>query len=85
MVKYTVVLTRQAQKQLDKLSDQFAVPILKAIGALEANPRPKGYKKLKGRDGYRIKSGEYRIIYEIYDRQLVVDVIALGHRKDIYR
>jgi mRNA interferase RelE/StbE len=70
---------------LDKLSDKFAAPILRSIGALEANPRPKRYKKLKGRDGHRIKSGEYRIIYEIYDRQLVVDVIALGYRKDVYR
>jgi mRNA interferase RelE/StbE len=48
------------------------------------NPRPHGVKKLKGRDGYRIRVGNYRIIYEVYDDQLIIDIIAIGHRKDIY-
>jgi mRNA interferase RelE/StbE len=52
---------------------------------LGKNPRPVGYKKLKGRDGYRIRVANYRIIYEIIDQQLIVEVIALGHRKDIYQ
>jgi len=51
---------------------------------LADNPRPQGCKKLKGRDGYRIRVGNYRIIYDIFDIELVVDFIALGHRKDIY-
>jgi mRNA interferase RelE/StbE len=49
-----------------------------------ANPRPHGCKKLKGREGYRIRVGNYRIIYDIFDRELIVDVIAVGDRKDIY-
>ena len=48
------------------------------------NPRPSGYLKLKGRDGYIIRVGDYRIIYEIIDNLLIVNVIELGHRKDIY-
>ena len=60
------------------------MPILNAIEALEVNPRPAGYIKLKGRDGYRIRSGNYRIIYDIIDNKLIVDIITLGHRKDIY-
>jgi len=44
----------------------------------------KAIKKLKGRDGYRVRIGNYRVIYDIFDDQLVVDIIALGHRKDIY-
>ncbi len=84
MPKYTAVLSKKAQKQLDKLSDTIAVPILDAIAGLEENPRPAGYKKLKGRDGYRIRTGNYRIIYAIFDNVLLVDVINLGHRKDIY-
>ncbi len=55
-----------------------------AIYSLAANPRPHGCKKLKGRDGYRIRVGDYRIIYNIFDNILTVDVVALGHRKDIY-
>jgi mRNA interferase RelE/StbE len=84
MPEYTVVLSRQAEKQLDKLNNVTAAPLLDAITALATNPRPPGYKKLKGRPGYRIRQGDYRIIYEIYDNTLMVDVIALGHRKDIY-
>ena len=70
---------------MDKLSDNITWPIIEAISGLEQNPRPVGYKKLKGRDGYRIRVANYRIIYEIIDQQLIVEVIALGHRKDIYQ
>jgi len=84
MSKYTARLSKKAQKQLDKLSDIIAEPILNAIESLEENPRPQGCKKLKGRNGFRIRSGDYRIIYEIFDSELIIDVIALGHRKDIY-
>lgn len=81
---YTVQLSKKAQKQLDKLTDDIAEPIFEAIGLLETEPRPVGCKKLKGRDGYRIRIGNYRVIYEIFDKELLVDVIELGHRKDVY-
>jgi mRNA interferase RelE/StbE len=84
MPDYTVVLSRKVQKQLDYFSDNIANPILQAIAKLEEDPRPSGCKKLRGREGYRIRAGNYRIIYEILDNQLIVDVIAVGHRKDIY-
>ena len=84
MPKYTAVLSKKAQKLLDKLPDSIAGPIIEAIADLEVNPRPFGHIKLRGRDGYRIRTGKYRIIYEIFERELIVDVIALGHRKDIY-
>lgn len=84
MADYSVVLTKKAQKQLDKLSDHIAMPILEAISGLQENPRPHGFLKLKGRDGYRIRAGNYRIIYEIFDTELIVDVITIGHRKDVY-
>ncbi len=54
MPNYTIVLSKKAQKQLDKLSNKIAEPIFIAIASLETNPRPNGYKKLKGRDAYRI-------------------------------
>lgn len=84
MPNYTIVLSKKAQKQLDKLPDNIAEPIFEAISLLENEPRPSGCKKLQGRDGYRIRIGNYRVIYEIYDNELVIDVITLGHRKDIY-
>ena len=84
MPRYTVALTRKAQKQLDKLDDNIVQPIFDAIGGLADNPRPIGYKKLKGREGYRIRVGDYRVIYEIFDAQLIVDVVELGNRKNIY-
>lgn len=84
MAKYTVRLSRKAEKFLDKTPDNIAAPILKALGSLAENPRPYGYKKLKGQDGYRIRVGDYRIVYEIHDKILVVEVIDLGHRREIY-
>jgi len=84
MPKYAVSLSTRAQKQLDKLSDSIAEPIFVAIENLADNPRPHGCKKLKGRNGYRIRIGDYRVIYEIVDRLLLVNVIDLGNRRDIY-
>jgi len=85
MAKYIIILSKKAQKVLDGLSDYIAEPVFKSIAALEENPRPVGCKKLKGRDAYRIRSGNYRIIYEIIDEQLIINVVAVGHRKDVYR
>jgi len=85
MADYIISLSKKAQKQLDKLSDLIAEPILEAIANLATNPRPAGCKKLKGRDGFRLRVGNYRILYDIYDAELVIDVIALGHRKEVYR
>jgi mRNA interferase RelE/StbE len=81
---YTITLSKTAQKQLDRLSDNIAKPILNAIALLSDNPRPPGYKKLKGRNGYRIRQGNYRIIYDVFDNILTVDVITIAHRKDVY-
>lgn len=84
MSNYTIVLTKKAEKQLDKLPDNIAEPIIEAINDLADNPRPHGCKNLKNRDGYRIRIGDYRVIYEVFDDELLIDVIQLGHRKDIY-
>lgn len=81
---YKVRVERKAQKKLSKIPEQYYSNIKTAILDLGNDPRPQGCKKLKGRDGYRIRVADYRIIYEIQDRVLLVDVIDLGHRKDIY-
>ncbi len=84
MPVYKITISKTAQKQLDKLQDNIADRLIGAIYSLADDPRPTGCKKLKGRDGYRIRDGDYRIIYNIFDNILLIDVIALGHRKDIY-
>ncbi len=83
-MQYQVTIKPKAVKSLKKINDPYYSNIKTAIVDLGNNPRPEGYKKLKGRDGYRIRVANYRVIYEIFDTELVVDVIDLGHRKDIY-
>jgi len=82
MATYTVVLSAKAVKQLDKLSDHIAKPILYALANLQDVPRPNGCKKLKGRDGHRIRVKDYSTIYEILYFELVVNVVTLGHRRE---
>lgn len=81
---YRVTLKRRAIKALEKINEPYYSNIKEAIYRLADNPRPTGYKMLKGREAYRIRVADYRIIYEIFDDVLLVDVIDLGHRKDIY-
>lgn len=84
MPEYLLVITKTAQKQLDKLPENTADILIEEIECLALNPRPNGCKKLKGRKGYRIRKGNYRIIYDIYENVLTIEIIALGHRKGIY-
>ena len=81
---YTVLILPSAQKQLNKLPNAIATRIEDKMMELEQDPRPPGCKKLKGRDAYRIRIGDYRVIYEIHDGRLVVTVITIGHRKEVY-
>jgi len=82
---YSVTIKPKAVKALEKINDPDYSAIKAAIYDLAGNPRPAGYKKLKGRDGYRIRTGDYRIIYNIFDKTLVVEVVTIGHRKDVYQ
>ena len=82
---YSLNFSKQAFKELEKINDPFYSNIKKAIFNLTENPRPNGYKKLKDRDGYRIRIGNYRVIYDIFDDILLIDVIQLGYRKNIYK
>lgn len=81
---YKITINKRALKSLQNINDPYYSSIKTAIYSLAENPRPQGCKKLKGRDGYRIRVADYRIIYEIFDDILLIDIIALGHRKDIY-
>jgi mRNA interferase RelE/StbE len=82
---YSVFIEKLAEKQLAKIPPPHFNRITKALQSLSTNPRPSGCKKLKGRDGYRIRVGDYRIIYTIEDDVLKVYVIDIGYRREIYR
>ena len=84
-MKYQVILPKSVQKELDRLPDDVASRILARLAGLETNPRPADANKLKGRDAWRIRVGDYRVIYEIHDRVLRIIVITVGHRREIYR
>lgn len=84
MAVYKVLIEKSVFKQLKNIPEMDYRKILASIAALAYDPRPPGYKKLKGRPGYRIREGNYRVIYEINDKILTVTVIEAGDRKDIY-
>jgi mRNA interferase RelE/StbE len=82
---YNIEIKRSAQKQLAKISKPFSEVIYEKILALENNPRPIGCIKLTGREGWRIRVGDYRIVYEIKDHVLLIIVIDIDHRKQVYK
>ena len=83
---YRLLITRQVEKQLDALPQQVASRVEQHIEALHADPRPFGVKKLKGyTDTYRVRVGNYRIIYSIDDRAQTVTLLTIDNRKDVYR
>ena len=82
---YIVHIEKRAAKVLETVNEPDYSRIKKAILDLGANPRPAGFRKLKGRKGFIIREGDYRIIYDILDQILRVNVIAVGHRKNVYR
>ena len=84
-MRYSIEIKRSAQKQLAKISKPFSKAINEKILSLETEPRPVGCKKLKGREGWRVRVGDYRIIYEIKDNILLIMVIDIDHRKQIYK
>jgi mRNA interferase RelE/StbE len=84
-MSYTVFILRCAQKELAQLPSEAYERVRDAIRALAQDPRPPGCLKLTGREGWRIRTGDYRVIYEIDDEQQAVTVLHVGHRRDVYR
>ncbi len=83
---YVIVISRIAEKQIATFPRHVANSVVAKIDALKDNPRPHGSKKLEGSDmEYRIRSGDYRIIYRIEDSKLFIEVIRVGHRRDVYK
>jgi mRNA interferase RelE/StbE len=82
---YSIGILRRAQKELAQLPKQEYERIKEAIKNLSRDPRPAGCKKLSGREGWRIRVGDYRVIYEIDDPQQSLTVLQIGHRRDVYK
>lgn len=83
---YSIELTSAALRALKKLPADVRQRVADMIDALADDPRPAGVRKLSGSDDvYRMRTGDYRILYQIADKALVVLVVHLGHRRDVYR
>ena len=85
-MKYTVRMDAPVRKTLDRLPRNLYARVVRKLEALEENPRPFGVEKLAGsEDIYRVRVGDWRLVYAIRDRELVVIVIRIGHRREVYR
>ena len=83
---YEVLISQTAEKQLKKLPSDAQRRIAAVIVSLGIDPRPVGSKKLTGSaNTYRTRVGDYRVIYEIHDRKVIIAILKIGHRKDVYR
>jgi mRNA interferase RelE/StbE len=85
MANYSIEIKKSATKEMAKLPKIHLQRIVEKIQALSTNPRPEGCKKLSADEKYRIRVGNYRILYSIEDNQLIVYVVKIGHRKEVYR
>jgi mRNA interferase RelE/StbE len=85
-VDYRIEFARKALREFQNLPAQVKKRLKPKIDALGQNPRPRGVKKIEGKENlYRIRVGDYRVIYEVLDKVLLVLVVKLGDRKDIYK
>ncbi len=86
MACYKIEIKTSAKKSLSNLPKSVIRKLTDLIGALADNPYPSGHKKLVGSEHtYRIRSGDYRIVYSVFDDLLIVHIIKIGHRKDVYK
>ncbi len=82
---YQVIVQHPAEKELDALEKSVHKRIATRLLALEEEPRPAGVKKLQGQESYRLRMGDYRILYTIDDKSKKVFIVAVGHRREVYR
>ena len=82
---YIVLIVRSAQRELRDLPTTLRAMVTQRLLALEENPRPRGSIKLRNTDRYRIRIGDYRVLYRIDDQNRRVLVLSIGHRREVYR
>ena len=84
-MSYTVLIKKSAEKEMDKLQKPLFTKVKLKLLSLGVNPHSIGIKKLTNRPEYRMRVGDYRILFSIDDINKIVEVIAIGHRKDVYK
>ncbi len=85
MGKYKVFIRASASKELAVIPKKSLQKIVDRIRSLEENPRPVGCEKLSAQERYRLRQGNYRIVYSIHDKEQTIHIVKIGHRKEIYR
>ncbi|MBM4388758.1 MAG: type II toxin-antitoxin system RelE/ParE family toxin [Deltaproteobacteria bacterium] len=85
MEKYSVEIVPKAEKEFRKRAAAIKARVREKILSLEENPRISGSKKLRETEFYRIRVGDYRAIYSIFDKEKVIKILSIGHRKEVYR
>ena len=85
MGSYRLTLRQSAVKELESLPRRDLARVMSRIKVLADNPRPPAYEKLSGQERYRVRQGDYRILYEVNDAHEVVTVVKIGHRREVYR
>jgi mRNA interferase RelE/StbE len=85
MAEYNIYFKESVEKDFRTIPKKDIIKILQRIDSLSSEPRPTGVEKLIGQDRYRLRQGNYRIVYSIQDKELSVWVVRIGHRKDVYR
>ena len=85
MASYRLVIKPSAAREIEDLPQRDRRRVVERIQSLALNPRPMGCERLSGRDQYRVRQGDYRILYEVHDFEIVVVVVKVGHRHEVYR
>lgn len=82
---YRLVFTRSALRELNRLPNEDTRRIVTRIQRLISEPRPSGCQPLRGADAYRLRQGDYRILYTVNDAQRLIEIYRIGHRREVYR
>jgi len=85
MAKYRVTIKKSAAKELEHVPQKNLRRIIKRVRSLAEDPKPQGSQKLSGQEHFRIRQGDYRIVYSVDDKDSIVDIVRIGHRREIYR
>jgi mRNA interferase RelE/StbE len=85
MAAYSIFLKKSAARELAAIPKRDLERIVERIRSLSLDPRPPGSEKLSGQERYRVRQGNYRIVYSVQDKELTVWVVKIGHRREVYR